>query len=321
MNLSLGLLSVSAMYRGSTLLWPIPVISITSGSGYSGSVYTSTIAGQWYADDVEVAGETGLTYTMTAANEGKAIRRGESNVIKMWVPSDLDAFAWYDASDITTLYQDDAMTIPVTADGDPVGAIMDKSGNGAHLLQASAALKPTYRTDGTLHWIESDGVDDKMDTTLGSITPGTDPDFCFAAAMRCITAPLVDQRVFEIPTLGAVMAGGFGTVGWAWRYNNGNKIFGPVTLGQDLTVRWQRETGDVYGEANIYINDVNQASASWASYDNSVTVTTNVMSVFDNTLGGLSGTNIRLYGGVVCGALSAPQATSLEAYLATKIGA
>lgn len=64
-----------------------PVISITSGSGYAGSVYSSTVAGQWYADDVAISGETGSTLTMTAALEGKAIRCGGSNVIQMWTPA------------------------------------------------------------------------------------------------------------------------------------------------------------------------------------------------------------------------------------------
>jgi len=35
--------------------------------------------------------------------------------------------AWYDPSDLTTLYQDSAGTTPVTADGDPVGLMLDKS--------------------------------------------------------------------------------------------------------------------------------------------------------------------------------------------------
>lgn len=64
--------------------------------------------------------------------------------------------AWFDPSDVSTLFQDAAMTVPVSADGDPVGAIMDKSGNGYHATQSSAAIKPVYRSDGT---IEFDGVD------------------------------------------------------------------------------------------------------------------------------------------------------------------
>jgi len=56
---------------------------------------------------------------------------------------------WWDAGDIATLFQDSAGTIPVTADGDPVGRITDKSGNGKHLIQATAGSRPLYKIDGT----------------------------------------------------------------------------------------------------------------------------------------------------------------------------
>lgn len=60
------------------------------------------------------------------------------------------------------LFQDDAGTTPVTADGDPVGLMKDVSGNGNHASQAISGRRPIYRTDGTLHWLEGDGVDDFM---------------------------------------------------------------------------------------------------------------------------------------------------------------
>lgn len=60
------------------------------------------------------------------------------------------------------LFQDAAGTIPVTADGDPVGLMRDISGNGKYATQTSSAARPVYRTDGILHWLESDGVDDHM---------------------------------------------------------------------------------------------------------------------------------------------------------------
>ena len=73
--------------------------------------------------------------------------------------------AWYDPSDLTTLYQDSAGTTPVAADGDPVGLMLDKSGNGNHASQSVASARPIYRTDGALHWLEFDGVDDWLETT------------------------------------------------------------------------------------------------------------------------------------------------------------
>ena len=67
---------------------------------------------------------------------------------------------WFDPSDLSTLFQDAAGTIPVTADGDPVGLMLDKSGNGNHATQAVSGSKAVYRTDGVLHWLDPDGADD-----------------------------------------------------------------------------------------------------------------------------------------------------------------
>jgi len=70
--------------------------------------------------------------------------------------------AWFDPSDMSMMFQDVAGTTPVAADGDPVGLMMDKSGNGNHATQSVSAARPIYRTDGTLHWLEHDGVDDRL---------------------------------------------------------------------------------------------------------------------------------------------------------------
>lgn len=74
-------------------------------------------------------------------------------------------WGWWDASDLTTLFQDSAGSTPVTATSDPVGRLADKSGNGRHFLQAGAGtLKPTYA--GTGNGITFDGGDY---LTIGSL--------------------------------------------------------------------------------------------------------------------------------------------------------
>lgn len=79
--------------------------------------------------------------------------------------------AWYDPSDLSTLYQDAAGTIPVTATGQPVGLVLDKSGRNNHATQTTSTSRPTYQTDGTLHWLAFDGIDDWLVTP--TITPST----------------------------------------------------------------------------------------------------------------------------------------------------
>lgn len=83
----------------------------------------------------------------------------------LWTPQALffGGFgAWYDPSDLSTLFQDSAATTPVTADNQPVGCMRDKSGNGVHLLQATSGARPTWRAggNGAAPYLSFDGTDD-----------------------------------------------------------------------------------------------------------------------------------------------------------------
>jgi len=69
---------------------------------------------------------------------------------------------WYDPSDLSTMFQDSAGTIPVTANGQPVGKILDKSGNNRHATQSTPAARPLYNTSGGLHWLKLDGYNTFM---------------------------------------------------------------------------------------------------------------------------------------------------------------
>ena len=73
---------------------------------------------------------------------------------------------WYDISDITTLFQDSAGTTPVTSAGQPVGKVLDKSGNNIHATQATAANRPTYQVDSNGNgYLQFDGVNDSLVTS------------------------------------------------------------------------------------------------------------------------------------------------------------
>ena len=52
---------------------------------------------------------------------------------------------WYDPDEIVTLYQDAAGTTQVTAAGQGVGRILDRSGNNNYASQSVAADEPTYQ--------------------------------------------------------------------------------------------------------------------------------------------------------------------------------
>jgi hypothetical protein len=74
--------------------------------------------------------------------------------------------AWYDPSDLSTLFQDAAGTVPVTAVGQPVGLIRDKSGRGNNASQSVAGSRPTLNVDSNgNYFLLFDGIDDSLLTS------------------------------------------------------------------------------------------------------------------------------------------------------------
>jgi len=73
---------------------------------------------------------------------------------------------WFDPSDLSTMFQDSAGTTPVTAAGQPVGRIVDKSGNGVAATQGTAGSRPVLRQDASgKYYLEFDGTDDWLATS------------------------------------------------------------------------------------------------------------------------------------------------------------
>lgn len=64
---------------------------------------------------------------------------------------------WYDYNDFSAMWQDSAGTTPVTAVGQPVGRIADKSGRGNFRIQATAAARPILRQDATTGYYYLEG--------------------------------------------------------------------------------------------------------------------------------------------------------------------
>lgn len=94
---------------------------------------------------------------------------------------------WFDPSDLSTLFQDTAGTTPVTAAGQSVARIDDKSGRGNHATQSNALQQPTYQVDSNGRgYLNFDGSDDSFVT--GTITPGTDKAQVFAGLRKASNA-------------------------------------------------------------------------------------------------------------------------------------
>jgi hypothetical protein len=77
-------------------------------------------------------------------------------------PLTLSPAVLYDPSDLTTLFQASGGTGAVTASGDPVGYLGDKSGNAKNATQATDTRRPLYNLSGGLSSLRFDGVDDLL---------------------------------------------------------------------------------------------------------------------------------------------------------------
>lgn len=117
---------------------------------------------------------------------------------------------WLDPSDLSTMFQDAGGLIPVTKDGDPVALIKDKSGNGNHATQTTASARPIYRTDGLLHWLEFDGVDDLLllnespisfKGTAFTVALGMDANILAAVNRRYLTLYTSPDDWFQLSTV------------------------------------------------------------------------------------------------------------------------
>lgn len=143
--------------------------------------------------------------------------------------------AWYDPSDLTTLYQDSAGTTPVTADGDPVGLMLDKSQGLA--LGPELVVNGDFSAGGA-EWVTS-GV---ASITGGQIifAIGSDTQIAYQSVFPANTSKIYRLTMDVSITSGAVevhfggepkgapitASGSFSTLMVGDGSNNGNLIIG-----------------------------------------------------------------------------------------------
>lgn len=90
-------------------------------------------------------------------------RQSFSQLIKKLFANNEQGF-FYDPNDLSTMYQDAAGTVPVTAVGQAVGLIRDKSGRNNHAYQETSSSRPILRKNAVTgaNYLEFDGVDDNL---------------------------------------------------------------------------------------------------------------------------------------------------------------
>ena len=88
--------------------------------------------------------------------------------------------AWYDPSDLTTMFTDTSGTTPATA-GDAVARINDKSGDNANASQATTAARPILQQDADgNYYLQNDEVDDALTVTFPNL--GSDCTVAYVTA-------------------------------------------------------------------------------------------------------------------------------------------
>lgn len=104
--------------------------------------------------------------------------------------------AMFDPSDLSTMFQDVNGTTPAVP-GDPVGLVLDKSGNGVNLSQPTAAARPTLMQDGENYYIQPDLTDDALTTTFPATIAG---DILIAGRNGSIIEPFSGNTLTIGPT-------------------------------------------------------------------------------------------------------------------------
>ena len=106
----------------------------------------------------------------------------------------------YDPNDLSTMFQDAAGTIPVTAAGQPVGLVKDKSGRNNHAYQTTSAARPLLQRNATTgaYYLAFDGSDDFLVTSSINFT-ATDKISLFAGVRKLSDA--VRAMLFEFGIL------------------------------------------------------------------------------------------------------------------------
>lgn len=212
---------------------------------------------------------------------------------------------WLDPSDLSTMFKDSAGTQPVTANGDPVGLIRDKSGNGNHATQTVSASRPTYRTDGVLHWLDFDGVDDYLRVIFKQVIP----------------------QPFTV-SLGVQVNAVTGN----WNYVlDSTSVSNRVYITRDRAEVYNFSAGIVYKSTGISLAQPTVLSLNCTAASSSLTTnntTISPLSIGENGMGGLSlganyigndATKVKYYG-VIIGGMSATERSNVASYHAKKSG-
>lgn len=133
----------------------------------NGAVLTITPSSVIYqSETVSIAYASGIEdlepFTTNTVNDSSVVKPVSDPILAHFTADPTLNGFYFDPNDWSTLFQDAAGTIPVTAVGQTVGKMLDKSGNGNHWVQTDVTKQYKLGQDSTTNscGLLGDGVDD-----------------------------------------------------------------------------------------------------------------------------------------------------------------
>lgn len=239
--------------------------------------------------------------------------------------------AWYDPSDLATVWVDEAGTEPATPDS-PVARIDDKSGNGLHLTQTPGNTCPFLRTADGLYWLEFDGANDHLFSAGNLVLASAAASVVLGVEQTALTPAVTFARVGVASEVRAWRLEGFvnesGDVG-ATIIGNGGTDEGNLTdidevswaAANVVTANFDRGAAHP-GKAAIRVNGAAPAQSNSPGDDLTPGVFFSYplyLGAADGPAGMLTG---KIFGLVIrAGTLTAGQLSGLETWMQAKSGA
>jgi hypothetical protein len=193
---------------------------------------------------------------MTVINNADAVYLGGTAVDRVYLGSErvwpaflpVDLFAnseqgaWYNPGDLSSLFQDSAGTVPVTADGDPVGLMLEKSGNINNGTQSISSQRPIYTSASGLDFLFFDELGGYL---LIPYMSGDFNNFVFSVAVNIETAADNNPRYFGLEAAGINLQCGYANDGTIFTRvdNTTHATSSKISIGSTYVISHIRQAG------------------------------------------------------------------------------